>query len=98
MRGATRHSATHTAFPRRRLIDGGADKECTMAIGSSTDQRHRQQSAVPGAHAERPSQIPARGWKQVAKRGWAEAKADQVPLLGAGVAFFAFLALFPAVI
>jgi membrane protein len=32
------------------------------------------------------------------KRGWAEAKVDQVPLLGAGVAFFAFLALFPAVI
>jgi membrane protein len=53
---------------------------------------------VPGADAEKPTEIPARGWLQVVKRGWAEAKADQVPLLGAGVAFFAFLALFPAII
>ena len=30
--------------------------------------------------------------------GWREASADQIPLLGAGVAFFGFLALFPAMI
>ena len=53
---------------------------------------------VPGGQAEKPTEIPAKGWLQVVKRGWAEAKADQVPLLGAGVAFFGFLALFPAVI
>ena len=53
---------------------------------------------MPGEDAEKPSQIPARGWLQIVKRGWAEAKADQVPLLGAGVAFYAFLALFPAII
>ena len=35
---------------------------------------------------------------QVVKRGWKEAKADQVPLLAAGVAFYAFLAIFPALI
>lgn len=50
----------------------------------------------PGNQADRPQQIPRQGWVQIAKRGWAEAKADQVPLLGAGVAFFGFLALFPA--
>ena len=43
---------------------------------------------VPGGQAEKPTEIPAKGWLQVVKRGWAEAKADQVPLLGAGVAFF----------
>jgi membrane protein len=53
---------------------------------------------VPGGQAERPTQIPARGWLQVAKRGWKEAKADNVPLLAAGVAFYAFLAIFPALI
>lgn len=68
-----------------------------MAAEKPTDQPDRS-AAVPGEDAERPSQIPARGWRQVAQRGWAEAKADQVPLLGAGVAFFAFLALFPALI
>ena len=53
---------------------------------------------MPGGDAEHPGQIPARGWQQIAKRGWKEAKADNVPLLGAGVAFYAFLALFPLLI
>jgi membrane protein len=53
---------------------------------------------VPGGRAQRPTEIPAPGWKQVAKRGWKEAKADQVPLLAAGVAYYAFMAIFPALI
>jgi membrane protein len=52
----------------------------------------------PGARAGEPQQIPPKGWLQVTKRAWAEAKIDQVPLLAAGVAFFAFLSLFPAMI
>ncbi|MDX6248142.1 MAG: rane protein [Kribbellaceae bacterium] len=55
-------------------------------------------SDVPGAEADKPTQIPAAGWWQVTKRAWAEAKADQVPLLAAGVAFFGFLSLFPAIV
>ena len=58
----------------------------------------QEQVEVPGGQAERPTEIPARGWLQVAKRGWKEAKADQVPLLAAGVAFYAFLAIFPGLI
>jgi membrane protein len=61
----------------------------------TTTQEHVE---VPGGRAARPTEIPARGWVQVAKRGWREAKADQVPLLAAGVAFYAFLAIFPALI
>jgi membrane protein len=61
----------------------------------TTTQEHVE---VPGGKAERPTEIPARGWLQVVKRGWKEAKADQVPLLAAGVAFYAFLAIFPALI
>jgi len=53
---------------------------------------------VPGEQATRPQDIPKRGWFQIAKRGWKEAKTDQVPLLAAGVAFYAFLSLFPALI
>ncbi|GAB3918529.1 ribonuclease [Microlunatus endophyticus] len=53
---------------------------------------------VPGEQAERPQDIPKRGWIQIAKRGWKEAKADQVPLLAAGVAYYAFMSLFPALI
>ena len=69
-----------------------------MAARQSTRPNALSDAGVPGEDAERPTEIPARGWLQIVKRGWAEAKVDQVPLLGAGVAFFAFLALFPAVI
>ncbi|WP_238164536.1 YihY/virulence factor BrkB family protein [Kribbella pittospori] len=48
--------------------------------------------------ARKPTEIPAAGWWQILRRAWSEAKADQVPLLSAGVAFFAFLSLFPAVV
>lgn len=52
----------------------------------------------PGADADTPTQIPARGWLQIVKRAWAESKEDQVPMMAAAVAFFAFLSLFPALV
>lgn len=52
----------------------------------------------PGATANEPKEIPKRGWLQIVKRAWAESKLDQVPLLAAGVAFYSFLSLFPAMI
>jgi membrane protein len=57
-----------------------------------------QSGGVPGGDAEHPTDIPPKGWFQIAKRGWKEAKADQVPFLSAGVAYYAFLALFPALL
>ena len=65
---------------------------------TTTRRRDSESRAVPGADARRPSEVPRQGWLQIAKRAWAEAKADQVPLLAAGVAFFAFLSLFPALV
>lgn len=56
------------------------------------DDRH------PGAHARTPDQIPARGWWQVLVRALRRSAEDRVPLVGAGVAFFGFLALFPTLI
>ncbi len=53
---------------------------------------------LPGMHAEKPTQIPARGWKQIVRRAWAEHNADNMPIIAGGVAFFAFLAIFPALI
>ena len=51
-----------------------------------------------GRQADVPQEIPPRGWKDIAKRTAKEVKQDQVPLLGAGVAFYALLSLFPAII
>src|SRR5687768_18258356 len=53
---------------------------------------------LPGIHAEKPTDIPLRGWKQIIKRAWAENKADNMPIIAGGVAFFGFLSIFPALI
>jgi membrane protein len=59
---------------------------------------NRDPQAVPGVEADRPSEIPPPGWFQIVKRAWKESKKDSVPLLSAGVAFYAFLALVPTLI
>ena len=51
-----------------------------------------------GREADAPTEIPRRGWKDVAARTAVETKADNVPLLAAGVAFYALLASFPALV
>jgi membrane protein len=53
---------------------------------------------LPGIEAEKPTAIPWRGWKQILKRSWAENKADNMPIIAGGVAFFGFLSIFPALI
>jgi membrane protein len=53
---------------------------------------------IPGERAETPAQIPPAGWRQVARRALKESSADNVPMLAGGVAYFAFLAVFPALI
>ena len=73
-------------------------RQCEQGQQAGQPERERNTGGVPGGDAEHPNDIPAKGWLQILKRGMAEAKADQVPLLAAGVAFFAFLAIFPALI
>jgi membrane protein len=51
-----------------------------------------------GRQADTPQEIPPKGWKDIAKRTMKSVKEDQVPLLSAGVAFYALLSLFPLVI
>jgi membrane protein len=51
-----------------------------------------------GRSADIPTQVPARGWKDVLTRVKVEAKQDNVSLLGGGVAFFGLLALIPALV
>jgi membrane protein len=59
---------------------------------------NRGNGDAAGREAERPSEIPPRGWFAILKRVKAEVKDDNVPLLAAGVAFYAMLAIFPAII
>lgn len=49
-----------------------------------------------GREAERPSQIPARGWRDVLRRVWQQSTRDNIDLVSAGVAFYLLLSLPPA--
>lgn len=52
--------------------------------------------AANGRDAASPAEMPARGWWQVLKRTYVEAADDNLGLVAAGVAFYGFLALVPA--
>lgn len=59
-------------------------------------QSGMQRSGDRGRHAERPRDIPAKGWKDIALRVWRSLAEDKVLLVAAGVTFYLLLALFPA--
>lgn len=50
-----------------------------------------------GRRADSPAAIPLVGWRDIAIRAWRGAKADNLNVLAAGIAFYAFLALLPLV-
>jgi membrane protein len=101
---AERRAAARIA--EQRAADAPHQTGASSATSVRTEQREAvrpqqrvpSESELPGVHAEKPTEIPARGWLQIVKRAWAENSADNMPIIGAGVAFFAFLALFPALI
>jgi membrane protein len=86
---------------------GGGGQEAPSGLGAAAGggpgARHETDPGAVtnnehGRQADTPQEIPPRGWKDIAKRTAKEVKQDQVPLLGAGVAFYALLSLFPAII
>ena len=82
---STGTASTGTASTNGRPPDGGAP-----GTASSPER--------PGDQAALPTQIPARGWWQVTRRAFKEASADNVGILAGGIAYAAFLAIFPAMI
>jgi membrane protein len=50
-----------------------------------------------GRHASTPSDIPARGWKDILLRVYHNIGEDRVMLVAAGVTFYSLLAIFPAI-
>lgn len=56
---------------------------------TSTDKR--------GHNAEKPIQIPMRGWKDIALRVKDQLTKNHLSILSAGIAFYFFLAIFPAI-
>jgi membrane protein len=55
----------------------------------------RQGAEAPAAGKEGPSNLPPRAWKDIVLATWKEAGDDNLTLVAAGVAFYAFLAFVP---
>ena len=51
-----------------------------------------------GRQATRPGEVPARGWLDVLKRTFRAIRETNASIVAAGVAFYAFLAVVPALI
>lgn len=91
---------------RDRRDGGGSAQQTGPRRGQGSAPSHRGEPypgepgvpGLPGSDADTPAQLGKQGWKMVVKRAWKETKDDNVPLLAAGVAFYAFLALFPGII
>jgi membrane protein len=82
----------------RRAAAAKAAADATSADAEKPPPGAPSAQELPGITADKPTQIPWSGWKQILKRSWAENKADNMPIISGGVAFFGFLAIFPALI
>src|SRR3954453_18348975 len=56
-----------------------------------------QHEVGAGRYATSPGNIPRRGWLRVIRRTYLEIISDRISLVAAGCAFYATLALFPAI-
>lgn len=65
--------------------------------GEADTARARAEESGRGRLAERPSEIPRKGWKDILVRTYKEFLDDQAPLVAAGVTFYSLLALFPGI-
>ncbi|HYI61264.1 MAG TPA: YihY/virulence factor BrkB family protein [Acidimicrobiales bacterium] len=66
--------------------------------GPTTDQDGAASGPARGREADRPQDVPARGWRDILLRTKEEVKGDSVVLLAAGVAFYALLSLVPGLV
>jgi membrane protein len=79
----------------RRGIDG--DLEAVRdGLGAAPEIDLREAPPEEGRDAASPAEIPKRGWVEVLKRTVKQLKSDNVPVVSGGVAYYAFLALVPA--
>ena len=78
-----------------RIRDEAAPADGTIDERRAADD---ESDDTRGRNAEEPTEIPPEGLKAVATRVVHELKADRVTLTGAGVAFFAFLAVIPGLV
>ena len=84
--------------------EGRARDRAARPAGGHAGESPSVVPAAPGedkdAHGRRastPSEIPARGWKDILKRCYQRLGDDRILAIAAGVTFYALLAIFPAI-
>ena len=72
-----------------------ADPDATENSGTDSSTPDVSRKDAPGAMASSPLELPRKAWLQIAKRVYTMWGFHNLSLLGAGVAFFTFLAITP---
>ena len=89
--------------PGRGHCPADARSRSTQACSGCRRRSHRRHctrsnnNEAPGRDADSPAVIPPRGWLEVLRRVWSEIGKDNMSIIAAGCAFYALLALFPAI-
>ena len=78
-------------------LDAGASAWRMLSRKNPDKGGASPEAIATGALATKPSEIPAQGWKQIAKRVFAGIGDDRVMAEAAAVTYFALLAIFPAI-
>ena len=96
----TRDGNAELATPRNPPVL--ADDRPEQAPGARDDVAPVVDTSSPqakelGRDAEQPAHIPWAGWKKVLRRTFSEMISDRIGLAAAGCAFYATLAMFPAI-
>lgn len=90
-----RRPAQSDARPEDRRDAKARQADAKPASGDAAAERGR--GAAEGKNAQKPTDIPARGWKDILARVWDQIGKDRVVAVAAGVTFYALLAIFPMV-
>lgn len=78
-------------------MDQPLPEAASPAPGDDVIMVKAHDDGAPGRDAHSPWKMPRAAWWQILKRVWAETSKDNVSLVSAGVAFFAFLSFVPLI-
>jgi membrane protein len=93
---AARYVSSETRAPSATRIARRAPTDGT-APAAATDVALAAGAVDRGRLADTPTEIPAKGWKDILWRTYEEIGNDRVLAVAAGVVFYGLLALFPAI-
>ncbi|MEX0618862.1 MAG: YihY/virulence factor BrkB family protein [Pseudohongiellaceae bacterium] len=80
------------------LVNQQVEAKGTLSEHKGKGRMNNKSSARDtGQKANAPGEIPARGWKEILWRVKSEYGKDHIQIVSAGIAFYFFLALFPAI-